>query len=179
MCNVIQDSPGNEAIQDGEECINEEGDDYCGELLYGNQKFCDHESNKKICQKTCGVCKSNKCENLYDDYNCKGQTMWDRYPCQKEDHQKTCMKTCGFCSDYCEDVSSQCSWLIKEVEYGCNNPRLFVHCKRSCGFCPTKVCEDTNTEACPALAKYGHCKESFNLEWVQKNCKKSCGLCDA
>ena len=184
MCNVIQEGSGSQAIQDGEECINAEGDEYCGVWLYNlkdnKQKFCDTETDKKECQKTCGVCKSNKCEDLYDDWNCKSQTNHDRYPCQKEEHQKTCMKTCGFCPDYCEDVHTQCSeWLIKDTKYGCNNPRMFVQCKKSCGFCPTKVCEDTDTEACPALARDGHCTESFNLEWVQKNCKKSCGLCNA
>ena len=38
-------------------------------------------------------------------------------------------------------------------------------------------CVDKDTEACPSLAQYGHCTESSNLEWVQENCKKSCGLC--
>ena len=178
MCNVIQEGPGSQAIQDEEECINERGDYYCKSQLssYGGKEYlCQSEYRKKQCQKTCGVCQSNKCENVYTDHTCSSQTFYSTFPCMDEDQQKTCKKTCNLCSDYCEDVYPYyChDWYLKQTPYGCNNPKMMILCKKSCGYCPTKVCKNEKPDAWCDEGKW-NCNHS---DLMKEKCKKTCGFC--
>ena len=177
MCNVIQEGPGSQAIQDEEECINERGDYYCKSQLssYGGKEYlCQSEYRKKQCQKTCGVCQSNECENVYTDHTCSSQTFYSTFPCMDEDQQKTCKKTCNLCSDYCEDVGGGCDYKIKKTPYGCNNPKMMILCKRTCGYCPARVCSNVATDYICELYK-DRCEYD---SYTKENCKKTCGLTD-
>ena len=180
MCNVIQEDSGNQALQDDKECKNAREDWNCKyELAYDEDWLCNQsEYRRKQCEKTCGVCKSNKCENLWNDNECIGNVMLNggRF-CMNEDLQKNCMRTCGFCSDYCEDVGSySCTAVdkIKNTPYGCNNPSMFILCKRSCGYCPASACENEETEEYCKWNEY-RCNQSA---YVRKKCKRTCGVTD-
>ena len=176
MCNVIQEDSGSQAIQDDEECTNSKGDHFCKLAFAGaGEYFCNDESNKNQCQKTCGICESNKCDNLYDDGTCLSKIQYATYPCMEEDVQKNCMKTCGLCSDYCENVVSHyCTdFWIKRTPYGCNNPKMMILCKRSCGYCPAKACENEKPDNYCEAGK-GNCPYSG---FMKEKCKKTCGLC--
>ena len=182
MCNVLHEGPGSQAIQDDEECVNSRGDQWCkGEIFNqgGAEYYCTTEYRKNQCQKSCGVCKSNKCENAYRDNDCVNYVLGSEYPCMDYDQlqQKHCAKTCNLCSDYCEDVSSgSCSdYYIKQTPYGCNNPKMMIQCKKSCGYCPTaKVCPNEISDDYCKSYKYS-CEYD---EYIKKNCKKTCGLTD-
>ena len=178
VCNVIQKGSGYQAIQDREECKNLRGDSSCKSMLSYQtiEQFCNNEYFKKQCQKTCGVCKSNECDNVYDDTNCRSKILYTGlFPCIQEDVQKTCMKTCGLCSDYCEDIDYYgCSdYKIKTTPYGCNNPKMMILCKRSCGYCPAGTCQNKySDEYCESN------KQRCQYANVKKMCKKTCKVAD-
>ena len=181
MCNVIQEGPGSQAIQDDEECVNEKGDQWCKSQTYsygGKESFCQTEYRKKQCQKTCGVCESNECENEYTDDRCLTYTIYSTYPCMDEEQQKTCKKTCNLCSDYCEDVYPYycLDYKIKETPYGCNNPKMMILCRKTCGYCPAtkKVCPNEFTDD-----YCNHYKDDCKSDdYFKQKCKKTCKISD-
>ena len=185
MCNILQEGPGNEAIQIDEECKNLMGDSRCRNQLrgfYGGNftAFCNLEHFQKQCQRTCRLCKTNQCEDVnYNPYNaspCVNDLLYSTFPCMEENQQTICMRTCGLCSDYCEDVSSSyCSdYKIKQTPYGCNNPKMMILCKRTCGYCPARVCPNSYSDYYCEENKYS-CKYSSHLK---KYCKKTCKVTD-
>ena len=178
--NVVPDVSGSQTIQDlanREECKNQRPDMNCKEnLLYSNSidEACAFPYMKRGCKKTCGLCKSDICENVYDDGTCFWHLRYHDDPCKEgADFTKGCKASCGLCSDVCKDAeyTYKCKAKMERNSNACDDSRFKLMCRRSCGLC--QVCEDKEPE--------WYCKKwtPYNCEmpWMKNKCDKSCGKC--
>ena len=180
--NVVPDVSGSRASQDlanDEECKNKY-EYYCKEKLnmYGIDDACSWPEVKRKCRRSCGLCKSDICDNLFYESSCKHHIRYYDEPCKEgAEYTKGCKASCGLCSDVCEDVGvgylkpTDCKGEIERNSNACDDSRFKLMCRRSCGLC--QACEDKES--------YWYCKKwspyNCQMPWMKNKCDKSCGKC--
>ena len=94
--------PGKESVAE-ETCVDalnaQFGEGYCEQQA----AFCHHESLRKNCQKSCGVCVSSVpppppiCQDAYDEVHGEGYCEKQRQYCTTQILLENCRETCGLC----------------------------------------------------------------------------------
>ena len=116
------------------------------------------------CRFSCSYCScsdnARDCEERMKTTSCAAST-WMRRHCKKSCNQCVCADkySAGYCA------------TVQKGLHGRSCHKYGYRCPASCGECS---CEDL-VEDCEARAARGECV--MNVEWMLRNCKKSCNQC--
>merc|ERR1712126_600695 len=144
---------------------------------------------KAYCPKSCGLCKgmtphpSMKCPDLWP--YCP--RMMEEGQCNRDVYRKDCCQSCKANPDETEEEKKQrlCRVDNDKVEW-CKDKKekCFQYgkmCPGTCGLCegmtpaPSNTCYDVYSTA--TCSRYCNKTHSQWVEFVKKNCRKTCGLC--
>lgn len=87
----------------------------------------------------------------------------------------------GYCKDFVAPGETESDCAQRKAEGKCTTDPSYTifACPKTCGLCDRRgdLCADFYVKMCPQWSDAGRCNKTIDLDWMNGNCRYSCGYC--